>query len=330
MSRGSFFQSDAFRILVFIAGTVLIGALVAPFLYDGGKHVVAMGWLEGGWFDGLNGSMNRATFPRYFNRAILLGAALMLYPVLKWMNAGTEGRGAFRDFLMLAPNPAWWRHLLIGFGVAAGSMTLLGWGYVAQGWYSMKETDKPLVEILLEALGTGVAVGLLEEFVFRGALYAILSKVMKPRLLFFFVASVFAVLHFFNAPLGLDVSEVTAGSGFWMIGRIFQHFFSQFSDLYFLLSEFAVLFAIGVVLGYTRVKTGSLWLGIGLHAGWVAGVKVLSPLTVRAFGREEMMPWLGDSLRVGMVSFLLVSLTGIGVWLWLRKSPRPTFAEAGE
>ena len=45
---------------------------------------------------------------------------------------------------------------------------------------------------------------------------------------------------------------VHAGSGFWFVGRIFQHFFSQFGDLYFLLSEFAVLFAIGLVLGVYR------------------------------------------------------------------------------
>tara|TARA_R110002096_G_scaffold83431_12_gene193472 strand:+ start:1052 stop:2056 length:1005 start_codon:yes stop_codon:yes gene_type:complete len=326
MSLGAFFHSDAFKILVFVAGTMLIGAILAPFLYDGGKFVVAESWLEGGWLDGINGSMNRAKFPRYFNRAILGGALLMLYPTLKWMNSGREGGGSFRQFLMLEPNSAWWRHLLLGFAVAGSSLVLLGWAYVANGWYLLRETDKPMLEIIAEALGTGVAVGLLEEFVFRGALYAVLSKVLKPRALFFSVAIFFAVIHFFNAPHGLEVSEVTAGTGFWMIGRIFQHFFSQFGDLYFLLSEFAVLFAIGLVLGFTREKTGSLWLGIGLHAGWVFGVKLLSPLTQRAFERKEMMPWLGDSLRVGAISFLVVGLNGLLVWFWLKRKSRSSIA----
>ncbi|MEM9281894.1 MAG: type II CAAX endopeptidase family protein [Verrucomicrobiota bacterium] len=320
MPREGIGQSGAVKLVVFVAGTILLGALLAPPLFHGGKLVVAKGWLEGGLFDDLNGSMDRAKFSRYFNRAILAGALIMLFPILKWMNAGGKKRGSLREFLMLEPNSAWWRHLLIGFGLAAISLLFLGWGYVSQGWYVASGTEKPVLEIVLEALGTAAAVGFLEEFVFRGALYAILSKVLKPRALFFVVAFLFAILHFFNPPSGLNVEHVTAGSGFWFIGRIFQHFFSQFGDLYFLLSEFAVLFAIGLVLGYTRERTGSLWLGIGLHAGWVFGVKVFSPLLRRNFEREEMMPWLGDSLRVGLVSFLMVSVTGLIVWIWLRKS----------
>jgi len=320
MSPGTFLQSDAFKILVFIAGTVVLGALLAPFLYIGGKYVVAEGWLAGGLFDDLNGSMDRAKFSRYFNRSILLGGFIMIFPTVRWFNVGKNERGSVKEFLNLDPNPAWWKHLLIGFAVGGVSLLLLGWGYVAQGWYVMKDTDKPLYEVLLEALGMGIAVGLLEELVFRGAFYAVLAKLLKPKPLLYVVAAVFAVLHFFNPPHGLTVEVVNAGSGFWFVGRIFQHFFSQFGDLYFLLSEFAVLFAIGLVLGYTRERTGSLWLGIGLHAGWVFGVKTLSPLSSRAFERDAMMPWLGDTLRVGAVSFFVVSLTGLAMWLWLRRS----------
>ncbi|MAB76022.1 MAG: hypothetical protein CMO47_06140 [Verrucomicrobiales bacterium] len=322
MIRGTIFQSDAFKILVFTVGTVVLGAVLAPFLYQGGKYLVAQGWLEGTLLDGINGSMDRAKFSRYFNRAILLGGFIMIVPAVRWLNAGKKDRGSVKEFLELEPNPAWWRHLATGFLVGGASLILLGWWYVAQGWYLMKDTDKPLYEILLEALGTGIAVGLLEELVFRGALYAVLSKLLKPRSLFFAVAALFAVLHFFNAPHSLTVDVVHAGSGFWFVGRIFQHFFSQFGDFYFLLSEFAVLFAIGLVLGYTREKTGSLWLGIGLHAGWVFGVKTLSPLTTRAFDRDAMMPWLGDTLRVGAVSFFVVAFTGLAIWLWFRGSDR--------
>jgi membrane protease YdiL (CAAX protease family) len=217
--------------------------------------------------------------------------------------------------------------LLIGFLVAGSSLLLLGWFYVSHGWYIPSETEKAIASVLLSALGTALAVGFLEEFVFRGALQAVLAKVMKPRMLYFVIAFFFAVIHFFNAPRNLEIGEVTSGTGFWFVGRIFEHFFSQFADPYFLAAEFAVLFAIGLVLGYTRMKTGSLWLGIGLHAGWVFGVKTLSPLTTRAFERAEMMPWLGDSLRVGLVSCLVVSVTGLGIWLWLRRSQRDPFVE---
>lgn len=334
--RASFFQSSIFKILVYLLGTMFLGALLAPPLYLGGKHVVAEGWLAGGWFDGLHGSMERAKFSRYFNRAILLAAVLLLWPALRWLNSGRGGsrpggdglsRGeAMLRFFQLSPNRWWWSHLLVGFLLAGGTLLLLGWFYVGQGWYELRDAGKPLSRILATALGTGMAVGFLEEFVFRGALHVVVAKWLRPRPLFFVIAAFFAVIHFFNPPHGLEAGQVTATTGLWMIEQIFGHFFSQFANPSFLLAEFAVLFAIGLVLGYTRMKTGSLWLGIGLHAGWVFGVKTLSPMTTRAFAPAEMMPWLGDTLRVGAVSCVIVLLTGLVLWLWLRKRYGDPFA----
>ncbi|MEM1442249.1 MAG: CPBP family intramembrane glutamic endopeptidase [Verrucomicrobiota bacterium] len=329
MEKQTFVQSGAFKILVFLTGIVLLSAILAPPLYFGGKHIVAEGWLEGTFLEGINGSMDRAKFSRYFNRAVLLSALLLIWPTLKWLNAGRREKVGVKAFLQLDPNPAWWKHCLLGFVVAGGTLLLLGAFYVNQGWYESRDSGKTLGKILLQALGTGLAVGILEEFVFRGALQAVLARVLRPLPLFFVIAVFFAVIHFFNAPPTLEIGTVSWGTGFWMVGRIFQYFFSQFADPYFLLAEFAVLFAIGLTLGYTRMKTGSLWLGIGLHAGWVFGVKTLSPMTSRAFERAEMMPWLGDTLRVGLVSTFVVLLTWLGIWLWLRKSPRDPFAESG-
>lgn len=306
---------------------MILGAILAPPLYVGGKHVVAQGWLEGTWFDGLNGSLSRAKFPRYFNRAILISGLLLLWPVLKWINASkkkdSSGKRPLRESLHLEPNPAWWRHWLVGFCVAGGSLLLLGWIYVSLGWYESKDSGKALISVLLSALGTGVAVGLLEEFVFRGALYGLLWKVLKPKALYFSVAFFFAVVHFFHGPGKVDIDPVAWSSGFSMIGRTFGFFFSRFADPNVLAAEFAVLFSIGLLLGYCREKTSSLWLPIGLHAGWVFGVKTLSSLTQRAFQPGEMMPWLGDSLRIGVVSCLVVCLTWLGLWFWLRKRVRP-------
>lgn len=332
--RVAFLQSSLFKILLFLLGTMFLGALLAPALYLGGKEIVAAGWLEGGWLDGLHDSMARARFSRYFNRSILLSGAILLGPTLRWIRVGKQREvesGTWHDRILrqfqLVPNPWWWSHLFVGIVLAGGTLLLLGWFYVTQGWYTLRATGKPLVNLLLEALGTGLAVGLLEEFVFRGALQSIAAKLMKPRLLYVVIAVFFAVIHFFNPPQGLEAGEVTATTGLWMIGQIFEHFFSQFATPSFLLAEFAVLFAIGLVLGYTRMKTRSLWLGIGLHAGWVFGVKTLSPCTVRAFAPGEMMPWLGETLRVGAVSCLVVLLTGVLLWLWLRNRYGDPFAE---
>jgi hypothetical protein len=52
-----------------------------------------------------------------------------------------------------------------------------------------------------------------------------------------------------------------------------------FGDVQFLLAEFATLFAVGWVLAQVRMQTGALWAGIGLHGGWVFGLKYFSALT---------------------------------------------------
>lgn len=316
MERSSLIETTGFKVAVFVIGTIVLGAALAPPLYWGGKLVVTEGWIKDvPVLDSIHGSMDRARFSRYFNRAILAGALIMLFPTLKWLSSKDGAKLSLRDRLQVKPNRAWWVHLLVGFLLAAIPLFLLGWFYLEKGWYEASGTNTTLISVLFSALTTGLVVALLEEFVFRGALTSIFSTLLKPWPLLISIAVFFALVHFLKPPEGADITAVTALSGFHMLGLIF----SQFGDWYFLAAEFAVLFAIGWVLGYTRLKTQSLWLGIGLHAGWVFGAKTLGPLARRTFEPAAMMPWLGGNLRVGLASCLVVCFTGLIVWLWLRR-----------
>jgi uncharacterized protein len=320
MVEAALLKKKLVMVAAYVAGVVVLGAFLAPFLFWGGKHVVAEGWLADGWAKGLHGSMDRAHFSRYFNRAILLAAVLLIGPVLSALRSGSSAEKiGLRERLDITPNAFWWQHGLLGLVVAGGSLLSLGLWYVCQDWYAMKVEAAPWPQIVLSALGTGLAVGLLEEVVFRGAFTALLAKFCKPSTTLVLVAVIFALLHFLQAPRSLEIDPVRWSSGFALVGEVFAHFFRQLSDPAFFIAEFLVLLAIGLVLGYTRWKTASLWLGIGLHAGWVMGVKILSGLTVRNFERDAMMPWLGDSLRVGAVSLFVVLLTGAVLWGWLRR-----------
>lgn len=306
---------------IFVVGTIILGALLSPPLFWGGKTLVDKGWIKDvPVLDSLHGSMERAKFSRYFNRGILLGALLMLFPTLRWLNVDRKHKTSLQERLQVSANPKWGIHLLGGFCLAAIPLLCLGWFYVSQGWYVTRESDKVLIGILGSALLTGLVVGLLEEFVFRGALTSIFSQLLKPWPLLISIAIFFALVHFLKPPAGADITEVKALSGFRMLVLIF----SQFGNWYFLAAEFLVLFFIGIVLGYTRLKTQSLWLAIGLHAGWVFGVKTLSPLTARNFKPSEMMPWLGSNLRVGLASALVVCVTGVIVYFWVGRQRKVT------
>ena len=89
-----------------------------------------------------------------------------------------------------------------------------------------------------------------------------------------------------------------------------------FGDVQFLLAEFATLFAVGWVLTQVRMKTGALWAGIGLHGGWVFGLKYFSALTLYQTG---WLPWIGPNLKIGLAPLVTVLFTG---WLVLRLLPK--------
>ena len=85
-----------------------------------------------------------------------------------------------------------------------------------------------------------------------------------------------------------------------------------------MLGGFTTLFCVGWILGSARLQTRSLWLSIGLHAGWILGIMSFSKATRRILKIQETLPWFGGDLTVGLGSVAVVLLTGGLVWLYLR------------
>jgi len=87
-----------------------------------------------------------------------------------------------------------------------------------------------------------------------------------------------------------------------------------------LLGGFTTLLLAGLILGYVRDRTRSLWMPIGLHAGWIIGEKGLMAIT----RRSEAWPWLGPDIPntlVGLAPLLTLLVTWAIVWLMLRDIP---------
>src|SRR5438034_477178 len=83
--------------------------------------------------------------------------------------------------------------------------------------------------------------------------------------------------------------------------------FHPFLDLETLFPGLLGLFLIGAVLCYAFERTGTLYLSIGLHAGWIFSLK-----TIRIFGdfRRQDLGWLFGSTDPKIVS-------GVVTWLGL-------------
>lgn len=291
------------KLLLYLAAVMLGGALLAPLLFDLGQW--AKGWLDSGaggpgaW---LLAEIKRAHFTRYFNRAVLICAILFIWPFLRWVRLDRSLLPVWR------PAALGLKQWALGFLLAAGLLLALGFVFLQMGAYQLRANPGwlKLSEPITAALGAGI----IEEFFFRGLLLGLLLRTMSVRSALLAGTFIFAIVHFMKPPEGWQIADadVTWTSGFLVLRQIA----AGFGDVDFLLAEFATLFAVGWVLAQARMKTGALWLGIGLHGGWVFGLKYFSALTSYKPG---WLPWIGSNLKVGLMPLIVVLLTG---WLAVR------------
>ena len=126
----------------------------------------------------------------------------------------------------------------------------------------------------------------------------------------FAVSAIFAAVHFLKAPE--RTSEiVTWTSGFSSIA----HAFDGIGDPTMVAFALATLFFIGWILADARVLTHSLWLSIGLHAGWIFG----SGAFIRLARQQTLaFPWIGKNMLVGIIPLGLAVLTWTVMRTWLK------------
>ncbi len=170
------------------------------------------------------------------------------------------------------------------------------------------------------ALGAGLLVGLLEEIVFRGVVLQNLRADMNAFFAVVFASAFFAAMHFIQ-PLP---DNILASSGapsfehFHVLNgfRIVPHQLSNFGRFGEIWPFFLGLFLIGVALAVAYIKTGSLYLPIGIHAGFVAVGKLDGSFFEEVAGRSTLLfgvphDWYmsyTDSLVCWLVTVLLVVL----------------------
>ncbi|MES2598168.1 MAG: CPBP family intramembrane glutamic endopeptidase [Verrucomicrobiota bacterium] len=297
------------KLLLYLLVVMVGGALLAPLLFDLGRDGVA--WIKGSSFGEsglakwLTDSVERAHFTRFFNRAVLLCALVFIWPFLKSVKLDRTLLPAWK------PYGSGLGQALVGFGMAAGLLLIMGSIFYRLGAYQFRTEPGwwKLGEPITAALGASIV----EEFFFRALLMGLLLRTMSTKSAVFWGTFVFAIVHFLKPPEGWKIPDdlVAWDSGFVVLGQIAR----GFGDMNFLLAEFATLFAVGLVLTLARMRTGRLWTGIGLHAGWVFGLKWFTGLMSYQKG---WLPWIGPNLKIGLAPLVTVLITG-GLVLWLLK-----------
>jgi uncharacterized protein len=285
------FLSSAGKIIGYFFGVVLLGALLAPPLYWLGQACSQFSALH---------FLKETDFQRYFARSILISAFLLLPLVIR-----SIGLGRFRD-LGLSRNPFWWRDIVGGFLLAVGVTVALGLAGVQSGVYTWK-SQLPwnlVAKVFLPAL----TVSVIEEFLFRGAILGLVRQTIPTVPAIVLVSGLFSIIHFFR-PVDGQISGVRWYSGFELIGKLF----GRFADPLLVGGGFITIFVLGLLLADSVVKTRSLWLPIGLHAGTVFGKMSFNKLTKQL---TEGPPWFGPELTVGLGSVLTLLFLWFLVWLF--------------
>lgn len=279
--------------LVYLLATVVLGALLAPPLFWAAQSLIGHGWLTFlGGFD----------FETFFHRALLVAAAILLWPFARSLSVRNLAD------LKVEPNPRWRRDLLFGFIFAAVPLLCCGAILLATPVYSGRgEINWPGVAKVAAA---AAVVPLLEELFFRGLVLGVLLKTGRRYMSIFVSAALYSIVHFLKAPerTSTDVSWI---SGFNSIA----HAFVQFTDPVLVAAGFTTLFLIGLILADARLQTRSLWLPIGLHAGWILTSGVFNKVALR---KLLVLPWLGKNLLVGIIPLVVAGLTWLIMRSWLR------------
>lgn len=341
-------QSDVFKICAYLVATLVLAAALAPVIYQLGMGLAeitagketngAVSWLADA------ARRSRDDFPRFFDRALLFSAVVLMFPLVSWLRLGRRS-GRFRDTPWslrlpdsvvdldtgqpLVRNPQGWMQLGAGFLMAAGLLLLSGWLMAEAGFFMWRDAQvapsgwvNRFVEAIdwgkavRKALPTAVVVAVLEELLFRGILLGIFLRAMRPGAAIASLSFLFAFVHFLEPPVGAGVPDPEAAdAGFILLGQVF----SRFADPLSMVGRFLLLASVGVVLAIARWRTASLWLPIGLHAGWVFGYALFKSATYPVPELPAIAGWLvGGTLMEGILPLAIVILTGMLVYLMTR------------
>jgi uncharacterized protein len=284
---------DAVRLLVYLLATVLLGALLAPPLFWAAQWLVGHGWLT---------FLSRFDFETFFHRALLIAALILLWPIARSLSVRSLAD------LKLERNPHWRRDVLAGFICSAVPLLCCGAILLATPIYSTRNViDWPAVG---KAIAAAAVVPLIEETFFRGLILGILLKTGRRFLAMFVTSALYSIVHFLKAP------EHTSTIVIWTSGfNSIAHAFVQFADPVLVAAGFTTLFLIGWILADARLQTRSLWLPIGLHAGWILTAGTFNKIALR---KMIALPWLGKNLLVGIIPLAVAGVTWLIVRAWLR------------
>jgi membrane protease YdiL (CAAX protease family) len=278
------------RLLIFLLLVLGLTCVISPWMAAGAD------W----YFDNFSDpQIERYPFSRIFNRAFMISGIILFFFSRHYLQIGNLSQ------LGLPKLPSASTDLVVGWAIAVGSMIALGFAMSIAGVFTpyFRLSLAQSASRCAEALFSGLFAGLLEEIFFRGILFKGLLEDGKPFRAFVFANLFYSAVHFVKPGERYFINDFELLAGF----RHLLSTFAPFLDPQSLLPGLFGLFIIGLVLSYAYTRTATLYLAIGLHAGWIFGQK-----TIRVFGNYKTaeLGWVFGSTDPKIVS-------GVAAWIGL-------------
>lgn len=287
---------ELFKIVGYIIVVMLGGALLAPPLWWLGQWAIDIDLVP---------QLRPFAFDKYFNRAALLLAVGLLPVLVRSLHIGNW------QALGIEHNPYRGRDIALGLTVAVGGFALSVAALTACGALEL-DLHGGTQRAWLLALVAAAVVSCMEEILFRGVFFGVMRRTLRPYTALAALSVLFASLHFLRPnPSMPKLSDVTYLSGL----QLLPYLLWEYVEPARLWGSWTTLTVMAWVLGDTVLKTRSLYLAGGLHAGWVFSVKALSLIALPQ-SRQEF--WLGSDWRSGAAPLTLMLSTSVVMRLVLR------------
>jgi len=311
---------DVLKVWLYASVVVALGAWLAPRLFNAGKALaeVTSTRTTNGALEWLGAACQKADFPQFFTASLLLVAAVLFFPWLRWLrpnrreaaDSGPATQETDRAEVTKR-RPLWWEitrglwHGSAGFLLVAEVWLALAGGLVLTGIFRSHHPAGSWEAFALKGLASSFALAVLMEVFFRGLVMAVFLRAMRPAAAIIMNAVFFALALAVIAPTGVIIADPEhADAGFGML-RIMTGRMGAWQSACEILVP---LLALGTVLAYARWRSAALWLPIGLHAGWLfareAQTGLLDPIAGAPVLTE--LPW-----SPGCIPIITIVLAGV-------------------
>jgi len=250
---------------------------------------------------------------RYVNRSLLALALIGLWPLLR-----SIGVSACRDVGLVKPAG---QGRKFSCGLALGFASLAGVALVVLT-AGAREVNTGvsagrLVEKISGAVLTAAVVSVLEEILFRGAIFGALRKTFPWPAAVAISSAVYALVHFFRRPS--SPAEIHWTSGLVMLPTMLR----GFVEVEQVVPGFFNLTLAGALLALAYQHTGNLNFSIGLHAGWILWLKSYGFFTRDTVNANAWF-WGTGKLIDGWLALIVLAFVSL---LLLKLRPRAKVEE---